>query len=74
MKAIIDYEPFPPEKRLEDHSQTAEGWKFETLEHDEMTFPPVIRATDAQGRSCLYVAFGPEGGAIDIKKVEIEQP
>jgi hypothetical protein len=74
MKAIIEFEPFPPEKRLEDHSQTAEGWKFETLEHDEMTFPPVIRATDAQGRSCLYVAFGPDGGAIDIKKVEIERP
>jgi hypothetical protein len=37
-----------------------------------MNFPPVLRATDAEGRSCLYIAFGPEGGAIDIKKVEIE--
>jgi hypothetical protein len=72
MKAVIDYETFPPENRLEDVSQTAEGWKFQTLEHDEMNFPPVIRATDAEGRSCLYIAFGPEGAAIDIKKVEIK--
>ena len=72
MKAVIDYEPFAREKRLEDVSQRAEGWKFETLEHDEMNFPPVIRATDAGGRSCLYIAFGPEGGAIEIKKAEIE--
>jgi hypothetical protein len=72
MKAVIDYEHFAQEKRLEDVGQTAEGWKFETLEHDEMNFPPVIRATDAEGRSCLYVAYGPDGSAIDIKNVEIK--
>jgi hypothetical protein len=71
MKAIIDYEPFAPEKRLEDVGQTAEGWTFETLEHDKMNFPHLIRATDADGRSCYYVAVGPEGYAIDIKKVEM---
>ena len=37
-----------------------------------MNFPPVIRATDAEGGSCLYIALGPEGAAIDIKKMEIE--
>jgi hypothetical protein len=72
MKAVIDYELFAHEKGLEDIGQTAEGWRFETLEHDEMNFPPVIRATDAGGRSCLYVAFGPEGSAIEIKKVELK--
>jgi hypothetical protein len=70
MKAIIDYEPFAHESRLEGVSQTAEGWRFETMEHDQMNFPPVIRATDAEGRCCRYIAFGPEGGPIDIKKVE----
>ena len=71
MKAVIDYEPFPREKRLEHRQSDCEGMKFETLEHDEMNFPPVIRATDGEGRSCLYIAFRPEGGAIDIKKIEL---
>jgi hypothetical protein len=71
MKAVIEYEPFPPDRRLEDVSQEAEGWKFETLEHDDMNFPHLIRATDADGRSCYYVAIGPDGYAIDIKKVEL---
>jgi hypothetical protein len=39
---------------LEDVSQTAEGWKFEIVELDEMSFPPVIRATDAEGRGCFF--------------------
>jgi hypothetical protein len=40
------------------------------LEHDEMTFPRVIRATDAEGRSCIYLAEGPEGQPINIKWIE----
>jgi hypothetical protein len=74
MKAMIDYENFPPENRLSDVSQTAKGWTFETLEHDEANFPVVIRATDAEGRSCNYIAFGPEGAAINIKAVEFDPP
>jgi hypothetical protein len=72
MKAIIEYKSFPPKKRLRDDGQDAKGWRFETLEHDEMTFPHLIRATDAGGRSCYYIAAGPDGYAIDIKKVEIK--
>jgi hypothetical protein len=39
MKTIIEYEELPRERRLRDASQEATGWKFETIEHDEMTFP-----------------------------------
>lgn len=70
MKVIIEYEDFAPEQRPRDDSQRGEGWTFETVEHDEMTFPTVIRATDAEGRTCLYAACGPEGGAVTIKAVE----
>jgi hypothetical protein len=69
MKVVIEYKPLPPEKRLSDVSQTAEGWTFETLEHDEMNFPRLIRATDAEGRSCGYLAETADGQAVDIKGV-----
>ena len=39
MKTMIEYEELPRERRLRDASQEATGWKFETIEHDEMTFP-----------------------------------
>ncbi|WP_029583040.1 hypothetical protein [Bradyrhizobium sp. URHD0069] len=74
MKAIIDYEQFPSEERLSDVSQDGQGWTFKTTEHDEMNFPVVIEATDATGRSCRYIAFGPDGAAIDIKSVEFDPP
>jgi hypothetical protein len=69
-KVVIQYKPLPPKKRLEDVSQTAEGWTFTTHEHDEMNFPRLIRATDAKGRSCFYSAELPDGQTVDIKKVE----
>ena len=45
-------------------------WKFETLEHggeypDMM--PQAIRATDAKGRSCLYVPISVNGKVVDSK-------
>jgi hypothetical protein len=39
MKAIIEYDELAPEDRPQDDSHTGEDWTFETLEHDEMTFP-----------------------------------
>jgi hypothetical protein len=71
-KVVIEYKPLPPSKRLRDDSQTAEGWTFSTHEHDEMTFPRLIKATDAEGRSCFYSAELPNGKTIDIEKVEFE--
>ncbi|MDB5608105.1 MAG: hypothetical protein JWP25_5005 [Bradyrhizobium sp.] len=35
-----------------------------------MSFPRAIRATDAEGRSCIYLAEGPEGQPINIKWIE----
>lgn len=74
MRAIVEYKSLPQNKRLRDEGQNGKGWKFKTLEHDEMTFPHLIRATDATGRSCYYMAVGPDGYAIDIKKLEVEKP
>jgi hypothetical protein len=72
MKAIIEYDELAPEDRPQDDSQTGEDWTFETLEHDEMSFPRAIRATDAEGRSCIYLAEGTEGQAINIKWIEFK--
>jgi hypothetical protein len=69
MKAILDYRNFPPEQR----GQDAKGWKFTTHEHDEMAFPVVIQATDPSGKSCNYIAVGPDGAAIKIKAVKADQ-
>ena len=56
------------EKRPQDDSMNGEGWVFETLEHggeypDSM--PQAIRATDAQGRSCIYVPVTVHGKVVD---------
>lgn len=71
-KVVIEYTPLPPGQRLEDIGQDAEGWTFKTLEHDEMNFPRMIRATDTNGRSVYYFAESAEGEAISIKKAEFE--
>jgi hypothetical protein len=72
MKVVIEYMPLPPDRRLEDVGQEAKGWSFKTLEHDEMNFPRIIEATDANGRSCYYFAESAEGEAIRIEKAEFE--
>jgi hypothetical protein len=69
---IIDYDEIPPEERPQDDSQTGKGWKFEILEHDEVTFPRAIRAIDAQGRSYIYLAVGPDWRAVRIKLVDFD--
>jgi hypothetical protein len=72
-KVVIEYQPLPPSKRLDDGGQDAEGWTFTTHQHDEMAFPHLIKATDVNGRSCFYSAELPNGKTIDIKKVEFEK-
>ena len=44
-----------PEDFPRDPLGDAAGWSFKTLEHDQRTFPTAIEATDAEGRSCVYV-------------------
>jgi hypothetical protein len=58
MKLIIEYDEIAPGDLPEDPGFDAEGWTFTPLEHDEMTFPRAINATDAQGRSYSYLAVG----------------
>jgi hypothetical protein len=62
------YRPMTREMRPQDPSGDGAGWSFETLEHggecaDMM--PQAIRATDAEGRSCIYVPVTVDGQVVD---------
>jgi hypothetical protein len=74
MKAMIEYEDLSRERRPRDEGQDARGWKFETIEHDEMALPRAIRTTDAEGRSFNYLVFGrrPRRQPIEIKAVDFD--
>lgn len=59
-----------PEKRPQDDTMDGSGWKFETLEHGGEypdLMPQAIRATDAEGRSCLYLPVSVDGRVVDSK-------
>ena len=65
-----NYEEMTEDKRPQDEHMDGRGWKFETLEHggeypDMM--PQAIRATDAQGRSCIYLPVTVNGKVVDSK-------
>jgi hypothetical protein len=73
------------EKRPQDDYLDGRDWIFETLEHggeypDMM--PQAIRATDASGRSCLYIPITVDCRVVDSKgflfdsrdDARIEQP
>jgi hypothetical protein len=57
----LTFMPLSIEERPHDGTGTAKGWSFKTLEHDEHTFPHAIEATDAQGRSAIYVPLKRRG-------------
>ena len=58
----------PPDDRPQDPTGDGAGWTFQTLEHGgeypDHT-PQVIRATDAQGRSCTYVPVTENGRVVE---------
>lgn len=59
-----------PEKRPQDDHMDGRDWKFETLEHGGEypdCMPQAIRATDANGRSCIYVPITEGGKVVDSK-------
>ena len=65
-----NYEEMTEDKRPQDTLMDGRDWKFETLEHggeypDMM--PQAIRATDAQGRSCVYLPVSVNGKVVDSK-------
>ena len=68
------FRELPPEMRPQDPRFDGAGWTFELLEHggdyaDNM--PQAIRATDAQGRSCRYVAVREGGRVVDSIAFEL---
>ena len=68
MKLTRRYEKMTPEKRPQDPSMDGTGLTFETLERGGEypdTMPQVIRLTDAEGRSCIYVPITQDGKVVD---------
>lgn len=64
MFKIHNFEPLTAEARPQDPGHDAEGWEFETLEHgghEQDQMPQAIRATDPEGRSCVYVPITENG-------------
>ena len=62
------YAPMTEEKRPQDIYMDARDWRFETLEHGGQypdMMPQAIRATDAEGRSCIYVPVTVGGVVVD---------
>jgi len=62
------FREMPEDRRPQDSRLDGTGWTFETLEHggeypDAM--PQAIRATDAEGRSCIYVPVRVNGRVVD---------
>ena len=54
------------DSRPQDPTLDGAGWTFETLEHGGEypdCMPQAIRATDAEGRSCVYLPVR-EGGRV----------
>jgi hypothetical protein len=61
------YRDLPPERRPQDPAMDGRGWTFETLEHGGEypdTMPQAIKATDGQGRSCIYVPVTVDGSVV----------
>ena len=62
------YLEMTPDRRPQDESLAGTGWKFETLEHGGEypdCMPQAIRATDAEGRSCVYVPIKVSGKVVE---------
>lgn len=62
------FAPMTEEKRPQDAFMDARDWRFETLEHGGQypdMMPQAIRATDSEGRSCIYVPVKVDGEVVD---------
>jgi hypothetical protein len=68
-----EYVEMAPDKRPQDPTFDGAGWSFELLDHGGEypdTMPQAIRATDAQGRSCVYVPVTMNGHVVDSDCIE----
>ncbi len=64
------------EMRPQDPTLDGAGWTFELLEHwgeYPDTMPQAIRATDAAGRSCIYVPVREDGRVVDSLGFELRR-
>jgi hypothetical protein len=64
----------PPDDHPQDPTGDGAGWTFQTLDHggeyqDDM--PQVIRASDAQGRFCIYVPVKENGRVVESIRFEM---
>ena len=65
-----NYEDMTEDKRPQDEHMDGRDWTFETLEHGGEyadLMPQAIRATDANGRSCIYLPITLNGKVVDSK-------
>jgi hypothetical protein len=70
MKVTHTFETMTEEKRPQDPGLDGAGWKYENLEHGGKypdSMPQAIRATDAQGRVCIYLPITHDGEIVDSK-------
>lgn len=70
MKVTHEFEEMTIAKRPQDNSLNGEGWTYKNLEHggefpDSM--PQAIKATDADGKSCIYTPIKNNGKVVDSK-------
>ena len=75
MKVTHEFEVMTEEKRPQDPSLRGDGWRFETLEHGGEypdCMPQAIRATGAEGRSCIYRPVTHGGSVVDSKGFHTE--
>ena len=75
MKVTHEFETMTEDKRPQDPSLRGDGWTFETLEHGGEypdCMPQAIRATDAEGRSCIYLPVTHGGRVVDSKGFRTE--
>jgi hypothetical protein len=70
------YRELPRECRPQDPMMDGSGWTFVTLEHGGEypdTMPQAIKATDPQGRSCIYVPVSVNGAVVDTVAFELTE-
>jgi hypothetical protein len=70
------YRELPRERRPQDPTMDGRGWTFQTLEHGGEypdTMPQAIKATDGQGRSCIYVPVTVNGSVVDSVSFELKE-
>ena len=75
MKIIHEFDEMTADKRPQDTYMDGRDWTFETLEHGGEypdLMPQAIKATDSEGRSCIYLPVLVSGKVVDHKSYTTE--